>query len=303
MDADSRKPEFAEAAASEALRPLETHPPRYPYLVAGIGIFTAAVVDHTTGPVLSAAFLYVPSIALLGWLLGRRAGLAAAGAATLAALLADWPAERVDGGVIVTTLWNGAATGLLFAAIGLLAGEVRAHRDRLLHAAHSDPLTGLHNRSSLLVALENELARAERFGGETGLVCVAIDGFKKVNDEHGNAAGDLVLKAIAAELGELIRRTDLVARIGGDEFAVLLTNTGPEATGAVAAKIGEALNAWAVTHGHGIGFSLGWANAALSGTTAEQLLSRACATLDEKKRAARGRRAGAGTLTGDAAPA
>jgi diguanylate cyclase (GGDEF)-like protein len=284
------KPEFAEGTASEALRRLESDPPRAPWFAAGAAVVAAAVVDHFTGPVLSAAFLYVPPVAGLGWLLGRKPGLIAAGASTLASLLADWPVPGPAGdsaGVYVTVVWNELATGSLLAAVGFLAGEIRAHRDRLLHLANTDVLTGLHNRSSLLVQLDNELARAERFGGETSLLCIALDGFKRVNDAEGTAAGDRLLKAVAAELSEQMRRTDLVARIGGDEFAVLLTNTGAAAAQSVSLKVGETLNAWAAAHGHAVGFSLGWASAALTGMNSEQLLARATATLDERKRATR----------------
>jgi diguanylate cyclase (GGDEF)-like protein len=188
---------------------------------------------------------------------------------------------------VIATLWNAVALAAVFAAIGWLAGEIRANRDRLLHLANTDLLTNLHNRSSLLVALGNELARTERFGGDTGLLCIAIDGFKRVNDEHGHAAGDALLKQLGAELGELMRRTDLVARIGGDEFAVMLTSTGPDATQSVALKVGEALNAWAATRGYPIAFSLGWANSPLAGMSAEQLLARATATLYEGRGSAR----------------
>jgi diguanylate cyclase (GGDEF)-like protein len=303
MMSGTDKPEFAEGTASEALRSHETDPPRYPHAIAGAGIVAAAVVDYLTGPVLSAAFLYVPPVAWLGWLLGRKAGVHAALAAAGAALLADWPLDTSAPGVVLATLWNAVALAALLAAVGWLAGEIRANRDRLLHVATTDLLTNLHNRSSLLVALANELARTERFGGDTGLLCIAIDGFKRVNDERGHPEGDALLKALAAELGEQMRRTDLVARIGGDEFAVLLTNTAPEATQAVALKLGEALNAWAATRGYPVAFSLGWANSPLSGMSAEQLLARATATLDERKKAGRAATGALGAFTGSTAPA
>lgn len=302
MSHDTPKPEFAEGTASEALRHLEEAPPRAPYLFGASAIVAAAVVDHFTGPDLSAAFLYAPAVAGLGWLLGRKPGLSAAVAATLASTLADWPVPGAAPGIYVATLWNGAAIGSLLATIGFLAGEIRVHRDRLLHAANTDPLTALYNRSSLLVQLDNELARAERFGGETGLLCIALDGFKRVNDSQGTAAGDRLLKAVAAELAEQMRRTDLVARIGSDEFGVLLTNTGAAASQAVALKLAESMNAWAAANGHTIGFSVGWASAAMTGMNAEQLLARAMATLDERKRATRSA-APLAPLTGSAAPA
>lgn len=286
MDQHTSRPEFAAGTASEALRRLEDSPPRFPHALAFAWIVGAGLVDYLTGDALSAAFLYAPAVAGMGWLLGRRQGVWTAVAAALVGLLADWPVPGVAG-LVVTAVWNAGVAGVLLAAIGFLAGEIRAHRDEMRHVVQSDPLTGLHNRGSLLVALEAERARAERFGGDTSLVCIAVDGFRQINDRDGHAAGDAFLKALAAELGEIVRRTDLVARIGGDEFAVLLTQTGAASVQSVAQKLTESLTSWAALKGYCVGFSVGWASAPLAGMEAEQLLSHATATLYERKRANR----------------
>jgi diguanylate cyclase (GGDEF)-like protein len=86
--------------------------------------------------------------------------------------------------------------------------------------AATDPLTGVPNRRPFLDRLKTAIARAET--GAQSVVClVDLDGFKAVNDRSGHAAGDALLKAVAAALGGAVRETDTVARLGGDEFAVL----------------------------------------------------------------------------------
>jgi len=88
--------------------------------------------------------------------------------------------------------------------------------------AVTDPLTGLHNRRYFMGQLEEALRRARRYRESFAVVLLDVDRFKAVNDRHGHAAGDRVLKSVGAALGEWVRETDQVARIGGDEFAALL---------------------------------------------------------------------------------
>jgi GGDEF domain-containing protein len=96
---------------------------------------------------------------------------------------------------------------------------------QLRHQAEHDALTGLANRRVFAAELGRQLARERRYGGESSLLMVDLDGFKEINDTLGHAAGDLVLQAIGYLLAGRVRDTDLVARLGGDEFAVLLPGT------------------------------------------------------------------------------
>jgi len=91
--------------------------------------------------------------------------------------------------------------------------------------ALTDPLTGLPNRAALSERLELEVARVQRFGGELLLAMLDVDHFKRINDDFGHLAGDKVLKIIASELAKRLRKTDFIARFGGEEFVVLLPST------------------------------------------------------------------------------
>ena len=103
--------------------------------------------------------------------------------------------------------------------------EIQELQASLREQAIRDPLTNLYNRRYLTEMLQRELARAEREGYPISLVLVDIDYFKQVNDSLGHNAGDLVLQSLAAQLVHESRVSDIVCRLGGDEFLVMLPNT------------------------------------------------------------------------------
>jgi diguanylate cyclase (GGDEF)-like protein len=90
--------------------------------------------------------------------------------------------------------------------------------------AHHDPLTGLCNRAMLEERMDQALAQAGRDGSRFALLFCDLDGFKAINDQHGHETGDAILREVAARLSAGRRRGDTVARFGGDEFVVLLTD-------------------------------------------------------------------------------
>jgi diguanylate cyclase (GGDEF)-like protein len=107
----------------------------------------------------------------------------------------------------------------------------------LEHMTKRDGLTGLFNRRTFVELTERELARARRQGGATALLLLDLDFFKGINDTQGHPAGDAVLRHVAALLANTVRGTDLVGRLGGDEFIVLLSDTTSAAAHLVAEKL------------------------------------------------------------------
>jgi diguanylate cyclase (GGDEF)-like protein len=120
---------------------------------------------------------------------------------------------------------------LTAAAVGLTVATLRAREltlvERLHRVARTDALTGLLNRRAFDEALTVELERARRTGDPMALIIADLDRFKAVNDHFGHAAGDAVLRAAAASIAGNIRRIDLPARVGGEEFAVICPGCGP----------------------------------------------------------------------------
>ncbi|SDH33067.1 diguanylate cyclase [Pseudomonas benzenivorans] len=101
----------------------------------------------------------------------------------------------------------------------------RQHLEEQRQKALLDPLTGLPNRAAWNERLELEQARWQRYGGDLLLAVLDIDHFKRINDEYGHLAGDKVLKIIAGELHKRLRKTDFIARFGGEEFVLLMPAT------------------------------------------------------------------------------
>lgn len=100
--------------------------------------------------------------------------------------------------------------------------ELALKLDLLMHDASHDALTGLLNRRSYELLLDQAVSRARRYGWPFALVLLDLDDFKVVNDRYGHAAGDAALRAVGAELRAALRGGDVAARLGGDEFALLV---------------------------------------------------------------------------------
>jgi diguanylate cyclase (GGDEF)-like protein len=168
--------------------------------------------------------------------------------------------------------------------------EHRHTRDAIRQLALHDELTGLANRRALDDALVRTLSQAERGHARFGLIVFDIDDFKTVNDEHGRAVGDGLLKAVATRLTSAVRSADFCAHSGGNEFAVIAASIGADADVAdIAGKlrtmfaepfvVGE-LSLPAVT-------SVGWAGYPEDGTSTAQIMAVAEKRMTEEKRANR----------------
>lgn len=123
------------------------------------------------------------------------------------------------------------------------------------YAIH-DPLTGLHNRRQFNDILHYEIGRSERHKHEFSVLMLDLDDFKDINDSYGHPTGDTALCAIASVLLEHTRNGDFCARIGGDEFAIILTETGSQGARVVAENLGRALREMAITSAQGKRFHL-----------------------------------------------
>ena len=124
-----------------------------------------------------------------------------------------------------------------------LAMELEARHARLAELAHSDALTGLHNRRAFDERLAGELERAERYARPLGLMVIDVDRFKRVNDDLGHAVGDALLRRLGKLLSEQVRAPDSAFRYGGEEFVVLTPETDAHGASRLAERLRTAFPA------------------------------------------------------------
>ncbi len=150
--------------------------------------------------------------------------------------------------------------------------------EQMTELAHTDPMTGLANRRWLMEQLGREFSRARRYRRPLSLLYLDLDGFKAINDRFGHLFGDEVLTGAGRAMKSVLRSTDLLARIGGDEFVVLLPETGIEGAHNVTAKLRKALNAYGQQLGPAVpmlSFCAGVSQLHPDDTTIDDILSRA----------------------------
>jgi diguanylate cyclase (GGDEF)-like protein len=191
--------------------------------------------------------------------------------------------EGSPGGRLPTA--RGDEIGLVASSIETMQQEIRAQfakleekQGELDRLASHDSLTGLYNRRFFLDRLDHALAHARRTNGTLALLFIDLDNFKVINDELGHATGDLVLRTLAQRLKQVVREVDTVARIGGDEFILLLEEAGDaQALRVVAHKVLEELSQ-PVRHGDRdlvSGASIGVSRYPQDGESATELIAAA----------------------------
>ena len=202
-------------------------------------IAVIAWFDYTTNPEIRFFLLYlIPIVAVAWWGTGRD-GAVIGFIAAIVATACDAPWRSTLGFPILG--WNAFTRFVIFTAVGAAFAQLRNYRDRFAALdrehkkaygreamlARTDALTQLPNLRSFLETIQRELARAVREGSHLCVLYVDLDDFKSVNDHYGHQSGDTVLQDVAHALQQSVRGGDVVARIGGDEFIILLWHASP----------------------------------------------------------------------------
>jgi diguanylate cyclase (GGDEF)-like protein/PAS domain S-box-containing protein len=156
--------------------------------------------------------------------------------------------------------------------------ERKRIEENLRQLADHDPLTGVRNRRLFQHDVRMQVARSKRYGEVSGLMLIGLDGFSEVNRDHGPDVGDLLLRRVARGLTRRLRQTDLIARVGGDKFAVLLPHIDQEGVAVVAEGLARVLPGCSVDTAEGVvhpAASIGWAMVSDSSASAERALMEA----------------------------
>jgi diguanylate cyclase (GGDEF)-like protein len=170
--------------------------------------------------------------------------------------------------------------------------ERRGIETQLRYVATTDSLTGVLNRSAFLASAERELRRARRNGKPLSLLMLDADNFKTVNDRHGHAGGDEVLRSLANDCQVAMRSGDSIGRLGGEEFAIVLPGASLEAGEQVAERLRRAIADHGVWYNDSLIFftiSIGVGAARFSDDSVEQIIARADAALYRAKALGRNR--------------
>jgi len=199
------------------------------------GFSTWTLWKHHKGPFIDVARVCTPVV------FGQMA--VAAYRAVLTNLRYMRPWETVIAQTDPRWLYSLALAAFLAASMAMcemwfLVTELQGELDR---RARTDPLTGALNRRSMEEAAMREAARSQRYGNPLSMIVVDIDHFKQLNDTRGHAAGDCALQALVQHLNGMLRQQDSLARIGGEEFAILLPDTTGPAAFTLAERVRQAV--------------------------------------------------------------
>jgi diguanylate cyclase (GGDEF)-like protein len=219
-------------------------------LLIGLGDYFA------TRRSLEFSVFFVLPISFFTWFLSRRAGLLVcltSGAIILGVNLGS----RTYLADINIAYWNAAVWLGFFVLFTFIVADLKALHQRERHLARVDSLTGAATRRAFYEFANDEVHRARRLKQPITLAYLDIDCFKQINDHNGHSTGDQVLMAVARSMKAGIRRTDIVARMGGDEFALLLPNTHKDAAATLLLKIRGFLRRSMKERGWPVTFSIG----------------------------------------------
>jgi len=224
--------------------------------IALVLILLAGYLDYLTGFELSFSLFYLIPVAATAWFASRRSAMIMALVSALVWAVSNRLAGEVYSHPLVA-IWNSMIHLGFFAIVALLLSYLREAMQSEKLLSRTDFLTGITNSRAFYEIASLELLRAARHNRAITAAYIDLDNFKQVNDRFGHSAGDGLLKVVAAIMTNSLRRTDTVARMGGDEFVVLLPETREAAAMITLTKLQGALNEALAQHDGGVSLSMG----------------------------------------------
>jgi diguanylate cyclase (GGDEF)-like protein len=251
-------------------------------------VMAVGSVDYVTGNEIAFSLFYLLPITWAAWRAGFGWGLGISVVSSVVWLLAD-AASGARYSHVLIPIWNTLIRLSFFVIVSVLLTQLTKVIERERQLARIDALTGAVNARHFYECCDLEIDRSQRYGRVFTLLYIDLDGFKRINDEHGHAAGDRALQLLADVTRKHIRAADVLGRMGGDEFVVLMPETDLDAAMVVADKL-LALGAdvmrqqgWQATLSMGV---LAWAQGMAS---TDALIGRADELMYQAKRAGKNR--------------
>ena len=213
------------------------------YLVA-VGCLLATiligVIRFLTGPEFALSLFYLLPVALGTWYTGIWVGVVISFTSAISWLIADLSMRSAFSSAWIPYL-NETFRLTVFLIVTLILTKLKRAMDGHKALGRTDPLTTVPNRRAFYDLAELELNKARRYQKPLSVLYVDIDNFKKINDRLGHHIGDALLCSAAKMIKSNIRAIDIIGRFGGDEFVILLAETGPESVALVARKLRDKL--------------------------------------------------------------
>lgn len=219
-------------------------------------IVVLGVVQFMVGETVNIAPLYIFPPLFSSWYGSRTSGVLSAFLSTLVFVVIEASFARVPPAFDGLLLF-GAPYLVAYVLLAMLVINFREVHRIEVHAADTDTLTGVHSARSFYAELANELLRSKRYDHVFSLAYIDIDNFKNINDSLGHTAGDRLLKEVADCLVSSLRATDVIARLGGDEYACLLPETAQEEAKSAFLKAAGLLKKRMKKHKWDVSFSIG----------------------------------------------
>lgn len=226
-------------------------------LLAGAAILLIGVGDYfATNAYLEFSVFFLLPIAFVTWFVSRRAGFFAS-LMTGAVILGVNLSSSIYLKSSEIAYWNALLWSGFFCMITVIIADLKVLHYRERELARVDSLTGAATRLAFYEFARDEVNRARRTNQPITLAYLDVDSFKEINDRNGHNLGDRVLHAVAQNIRASIRRTDMIARMGGDEFAILLPNASREAGNRLLQKVFNVLTLAMNQRGWPVTFSVG----------------------------------------------
>jgi diguanylate cyclase (GGDEF)-like protein len=223
----------------------------------GWGIFLLLLfgyIDYKVTPETSLSIFYLFPVSLLTWFTDKKVGVMASLLSALAWFFIHYPSSYMENeNSILVYSWNAVVMFSFLFIVSYLLIELRTAKERERESARLDPTTGIANKRLFFELARLEVKKVERYRHPLTVVYMDVDDFRKINDTLGRRVGDKLLQTVAETIKTTIRETDIIARMGGDDFVILLPGSGYEPANIVIRRVHKELlhsmqeNDWSTT--------------------------------------------------------